>query len=824
MQPVRDSLLLLCCLALSSATGFAEDPNAAGLKFFETKIRPVLLNHCADCHGADAQESELRLDTPGHLLAGGKSGPVFRAGEPDQSLLVLAIRYKDEHLQMPPDEKLPDAIVRDLTEWVKMGAPLPPAEPVVAARKLGFDLEEARQHWAFRAVQPPTSVSATAEETSTADLHPIDRLLQPQLQELGLEPLGPADKRTLIRRATLDLIGLLPTTAEVEAFLADDSPQAFEQVIERLLASPRYGERWGRHWLDVARYADSNGLDENIAHGNAWRYRDYVIAAFNNDKPFDRFLQEQLAGDLLEDNPETLHERLIATGFLTLGPKVLAEGDEVKLQMDIIDEQIDTLGRVFLGLTLGCARCHDHKFDPIRTEDYYALAGIFKSTTTMESLKRIAKWNEHIIASPEELEAKAQHDGRVAALEQQLAEVQKQLKAQSETSTTRIDATGAEVPETATTETEVSGAESTEPVPPTLAEQEAALKKEIQELKAQTPELPSAMGVKEEPEPIDVPVHVRGSHLALGKVVPRGLPLVLAADDPTLKRPEQSGRLELANWLASADHPLTARVWANRVWRWHFGTGLVPSVDNFGVLGDAPTHPGLLDWLASQMVESGWSTKQLHRLIMTSQAYQRSSAASPEHLAKDPENRSYWRMNRRRMDAEVYRDSLLAVAGQLDLTMGGSLLHVKNRQFLFDHTSKDDTNYSAPRRSVYLPVIRNNLYDGFSLFDYADADVPNGNRNTSTVATQALYGLNSELVLGAAQALEERLRTEAPEDAQQRLMLLFAETYSRMPRPEELSLIAAALTQLQAELESPEAAWTVVCQTFLISNEFIYVD
>lgn len=804
VNPVNHRFIILfAALVTVSSSLPAQDPQAAGVQFFETKIRPLLLNHCADCHGADTQEANLRLDTPGQINAGGKSGAVIVPGKIDQSLLISAVRFKDEALQMPPDDKMPDEAIATLVKWVEMGAPMPVGEAVAAKANLPFDLKEARQHWSFKEVHAPP----LPEQTSTSSQHPIDLFIFANLEKQGLTPSPQASKRALIRRAYIDLIGLPPTPEQVAAFLADERPDAFDKVVEQLLDSPRYGERWARHWLDIVRYADSNGLDENVAHGNAWRYRDYVIEAFNSDKPFDQFMKEQLAGDLLDGPAGSAQERLIATGFLTLGPKVLAEGDEAKLQMDIIDEQIDTTGRVFLGLTLGCARCHDHKFDPIRADDYYALAGIFKSTKTMESLKRIAKWNEHIIATPEELEAKRLHDEQIAMV---TAEIDKLTKQQTENKTVSVDATGEKV-------------EEVEPSP-SISDQLATLNKQLKDLKANVPELSSAMGVAEG-EPVDVPIHVRGSHLSLGREVQRGLPIVLVQDDPTLQHPEQSGRLELANWLGSETNPLTSRVLVNRIWRWHFGSGIVPTIDNFGLLGSKPTHPELLDWLAAEFMKNGWSIKELHRLIMSSQTYQMSSAPIAANVAVDPENTHFWRANRQRLEAEIFRDSLLAVSGQLDTTMGGSMLHVKNREFIFNHTSKDETNYDTTRRSIYLPVIRNNLYVGFSLFDYTDASVPNGDRATSTVAPQALYALNSDLVLTAAEKLAERLLEESPQSKESSLQRLFELTFGRLPTDSEIATISKYLSESKDSFQlNDQQAWTSLCQTFLISNEFIYVE
>jgi mono/diheme cytochrome c family protein len=828
------TILTSLCLSFFAGTALAEPPSEEQLKFFETKIRPLLAEHCYACHGQDEQESDLRLDTFAGMIGGGTSGPAMTPGKPEESLIYSAVTYKDEFLQMPPEGKLPDEQIALLQEWINQGAPHPERDGplTIQPRKGAIDLDEARQFWAFQPiVRPPVPDVDDADWAR----NPIDAFLLAQLDAEGLTPAPPADKRTLIRRATFDLTGLPPTPEEIAAFLNDDSPQAFEKVIDRLLDSKRYGERWGRHWLDVARYADSNGLDENVAHGNAWRYRDYVVASFNEDKPFDRFILEQVAGDLLaalgpddtlNPQPSTLneHEPLIATGFLTLGPKVLAEGDQDKLQMDIVDEQIDTLGRAFLGMTLGCARCHDHKFDPVGIDDYYSLAGIFKSTRTMETLKRIAKWNENVIASPEQLEEKRRHEEQIAAKQQEIATVIERTKAEL---TTALE-------EEASTETDGEAEPKKEITEEDFPEETQArlkeLREELKRLEETVPELPTAMGVQEAEEITDTRIHVRGSHLTLGRPVERGIPAVFT-DAPLKISEEDSGRMQLARWLVSDENPLTARVIANRLWRWHFGQGLVPTPDNFGRLGEAPVNPELLDWLAIELRENGWSLKSLHKRIMLSATYRMSSRENPDNHAIDPENRFQWRAPVRRLEAEAIRDSLLAVSGLLDETMGGSMLHVKNRAFLFDHTSKDTTSYDSHRRSLYLPVIRNNLYDGFSLFDYADSDVPQGNRNTSTVAPQALFLMNSDLLLETSAALSDRLFTEQPEDEQARVARLYELTLGRLPESHEtdrfltfVKRFEKAIGESSGEEDIYQTAWTAACQTILGTNEFLYVQ
>jgi hypothetical protein len=642
---------------------------------------------------------------------------------------------------------------------------------------------------------------------------PVDAFVLAELEAQGLKPAPRADKATLIRRATYDLTGLPPTPEEIDAFIADRSPDAFAKVVDRLLASSAYGERWGRHWLDVARYADSNGLDENVAHGNAWRYRDWVIGCLNQDKPYDRFVVEQLAGDLLPtDDMATRHGRLIATGFLSLGPKVLAEADKEKMVLDIVDEQIDTTGRAFMGLTLGCARCHDHKFDPISSEDYYALAGIFKSTKSMESLATIARWWENPIPTPQDLAAKAVYDQRVAEVNAEITGV--------------VKAATAELPTPLPKEPEAAFKPETKEKLKALRERLAAVQKEA-------PEMPSAMGVTEG-APVDVPVLIRGDYSNPGKVVPRRFPAVLAANSQPVLQPKESGRLELARWIASPTHPLTARVMVNRVWRWHFGRGIVASTDNFGFLGEKPSNPALLDWLASTFTAPedaggmGWRLKKLHRTLMLSSSYQ--MASSPlSRQAGDPENRLLSRFNLQRMDAEELRDSLLAVSGTLDREMGGSLLQVKNHEFFFDHTSKDNTKYDSKRRAIYLPVVRNHVYDVFQLFDFVDPAVLESNRSATTVAPQALFWLNSDLVMDAAKALADGALARSDLDDAGRIRLLHLKLYGRPATEPEISRGRAGLNKLQAASREADPAkrrsqaWAWYTQSLLAANEFLYL-
>ncbi len=794
-------------LLLASGSAIAaEPPDEQAVKFFETSIRPILVAHCNECHGPEQQWASLRLDSRDAILKGGENGPAIVPGKPEESLLIEAVRQDPFGLSMPPESKLTDQQIADLVKWIAAGAVFPAEQAQAPA-------DVRANHWSFQPIADPAVPSVSDTEWPTND---IDRFILEKLEAAGLQPASTAEKRILIRRVTFDLTGLPPSPAEVEAFVADDRPDAYARLVDRLLASPEYGERWGRHWLDVARYADSNGLDENIAHGNAWRYRDYVVEAFNGNKPYDEFVKEQIAGDLLEATDEAdRRENLTATGFLVLGPKVLAEVDKTKMEMDIIDEQLDTLGRAMLGMTFGCARCHDHKFDPISAADYYALAGIFKSTTTMESFKTIARWNENVLPGDESRSMKADY-------EQSLADAKDAIDSLVAKADANLAMTGGDVAE--------SAEEREKQYPQETKAELKTLRDALANLEKTPPDYPAAMGVAEGTVS-DLAIHMRGSHLRLGNVVPRRVPDVFTVLDSPTFPDDRSGRRVLADWMTHPENPLTSRVIVNRIWRWHFGHGLVRTPDNFGLLGEEPTHPELLDWLARRFVEDGWSIKQLHRDILLSSTYRQSDRPAPGAAEADPENRLYSRWSIRRLEAEEIRDSLLATGRQLDREVGGSLLTVKNRAFFFDHTSIDKTEYDTPRRSLYLPIVRNNLYNVLGLLDYPDPAVSSGDRPTTTVAPQALLMMNSPLVIEAAAALEQRLTSVAGTEDDARLDLLYLVAYSRLPSDEERAENITFLETLASKLEPDNDsdndvrrhAWSCLCQIVLASNEFVYV-
>jgi len=1075
-----------------------------GAAFFEKEIRPLLAKNCFACHSAagNVAMGGLRLDSLEGLSAGGGRGASVVPGLPAESLLIQAVRYGDEKLAMPPTGKLSEPEIAALARWVELGAPwgaAADAEP-----------EDSGVYWSF--VSPRESPIPAVNDQDWVR-SPVDAFVLAKLEEKGLKPAAPADRRTLIRRASFDLVGLPPTPEEIHAFLEDDSPDAFARVVDRLLASPRYGERWGRHWLDVARYADSNGLDENLVYKNAFRYRDYVIKAFNDDKPYDQFVHEQLAGDLLppSDDLETMYERWTATGFLSLGAKMLAEDDPVKMQMDIVDEQLDTTARAFMGLTVGCARCHDHKFDPIPTADYYAMAGIFKSSKTMEDFDVVAQWHEYVLASKQDRDRLDAHLANIKAKSDAMAEISKaknhrlvvegwtkagdyllaaddvlrfrqiellptepnDMKAEPGKSvairdvdsfdrgnvvgpikkseknipedgegpffteydveiaeageyqldfldqekgdgtsdvwingvlmnygaepvrnraaspdaggwsvsgvyplthgknTIRLEhesrfpyfeqfviarsrlPQGAETPKTVAqlarhyevnpgflgqwverlnrskgapasiffawhqyvdsqpldgwaspaaktfgdarhesrqalaaryqqlfdlavarwqelhpesslnyarnerykdTSEDLGlpdpGAEAFRKVlyekfgpfrPPPNAKQYypeeakqalAKLEEQRKALEDETPDFPRAMGVREGEEIADIPIHIRGSHWTLGEIAPRGFLTAIAGDDQPAIPDSDSGRLHLAKWLTQPDHPLTSRVMVNRLWRLHYGRGLVPSTDNFGRLGQKPTNQALLDWLALRFIEKGWSIKGMHRLIMLSSTY-RMSSAYDEHAAEvDPENILLWRMNRRRLEAEAMRDAIISFSGDLDLEVGGSIMSFKDRQYVANTRARGGIDYDINRRAVYVPVVRSSMYDVFRAFDFADPSVSNGDRNPTVVAPQALFMMNGSIMLRHTRLLADRLLELENADDAGRIREAYERVLARLPGPGEVDRALTFVAEIERTLadrvadstERRARAWQSFCKALIGSNEFLYLN
>jgi len=1028
----RFAALFAMALLISPFKVIADDQSltesAVRMQFSES-VLPLLKKHCYECHshGADSTESGLVLDSRAGWEIGGDSGPAIVPDSPGKSLLLKAVEYSDAELQMPPDSKLSASEIVILKQWIVDGAFDPRITESRPSKSPTELVRKSEELWSLKPVGEARVPTVADDESIRND---VDRFITAKLTQQGLTPNPVAHRYALLRRATFDLTGLPPTLEEIDAFISDDRPDAYRRLIDRLFESPHYGERWGRHWLDLARYSDSNGGDINYAHANAWKYRDYVIKAFNDDKPYDEFVCEQLAGDLMSagGDEDRRRELLTATGFLMLGPKMLAEADTDKLLIDIVDEQLDVAGLTFLGMTFGCARCHDHKFDPISTEDYYAMAGIFRSTkvigkyrtpggvaewlevdvtpaatraeiqqltndknklnellaglggsssasgnkskiankaiiaaglpmlqsTTWAAWVRIssaqglgavvsatyegagqghslgfdngstprAVWNHGrgpgphtIIAAPKPIQFDEWHhlaltfdaaaerlrlfvDGREAASASDVAtsefstisvgrrEASREWQFTGDVDQVRVfdvalgdqevlalsrnrppvrkpllrwdfdqpitgfaekfgvgtglgSVQGRLVGLSATSgvvEDGVVGAAFSFGNRKQLSANDierkhriASVKNDVLQLDARMPRPRFVMAVASA-NPVDLPVHLRGSFLKLASTaVPRGTPKVFDAALASVKVPPmENGRLQLAEWIASPKNPLTARVMVNRIWQHHFGAGLVRTSSNFGVRGELPSHPELLDWLANEFVESGWSIKHMHRLIMNSATYRQSSRLSVATADRDPENRLLAGFSVRRLEAEAIRDSLLAVTGEVDRTFGGSLFAAENKKRVT--MLPNDQVYGSRRRSVYLPSVRVRGYEMFSIFDVSESGQHVAQRSQTMVAQQALFLMNNPFVVDRAKVLAGQLmERSASFDA--RVDWLHRCLFGRPATDREVSALSAVFSALvedeaaagKAQAASEVSAWQHIIHTMLCSNEFIHI-
>jgi hypothetical protein len=804
---------------VSTATA-ADD--AARLEFFEKKIRPLLVHNCYNCHSASTNaRGGLRVDDHNGLLHGGSSGPAVVPGNPDKSLLIQAVRQVGETSKMPPKKKLSPEEIADLTQWIKDGAAWPKVEAAIVTAKANVNYEKLRkEHWAW---QPVKEAKAPSVNDSAWPRGDIDRFILAKLEATGLTPVADADKPTLLRRITFDLTGLPPTPEEIDAFVQDNSADAFEKVVDRLLAAPAYGERWGRHWLDVARYGESTGSGRNVPYPHAWRYRDYVIDAFNNDKAYDRFVQEQIAGDLLPaQSAQERDEHLIATGFLALGVKDVNQRFKVRFIMDNIDEQIDTVSRSMLGLTASCARCHDHKFDPIPTTDYYALAGIFHSTDLCAGVRNKMGGGGLDYYDTAMLLQVSEGKRVDPAAAEKIEQTKKALQeAQTEFESLRGTPEG------------MAATENGQPKQVIARQKMTRLQTELLSLTDLAARGQAALGVRDAKTIADTAIRIRGEAEKLGPVVPRGFLSVVDVPGAAKINSAQSGRLELAQWLTSPNNPLTARVMANRVWHYLLGRGLVSSVDNFGVTGDAPSHPELLDHLATQFVRDGWSVKKLVRSIVLSRSYQLSSASDAKLQATDPANRLLWRHSPRRLDAEEIRDSMLAVAGKLntnrpDGSAAKDLKVMEMRNNGAEAKQIQEQAQSSSHRSVYLPLLRGLTPPVLEVFDFAQQGFVTGNRDTTTVATQALYLLNDPFVRQQSINLGKRLLNQNGLEQSKRIQAAYRLTLGRNATATEIERVENYLAEYEAALKaSPTdpkvAAWGSFCQVLLGSAEFRYV-
>jgi len=835
------SLALLLLPSLGTAapakkSAVAKKPTAGQLEFFEKRIRPVLVSKCYSCHSADAKkvEGNLLLDTREGIRRGGENGHAIVPGDVDGSLLIEAIRH--ESFEMP-EEKLPERVINDFVKWVEMGAPDPRDGAVVKVQRK-IDFKEAKEFWAF---QPPKGVKPPAVSNKAWPRDDIDRFVLARLESQGLTPVADAERRVLIRRVYFDLVGYPPSPADVEKFLADDSPGAFAKVVDSLLDSPQFGERWGRHWLDVARFAESSGKERNYAYPQAWRYRNYVFDAFNADKPYDEFIREQVAGDLLPaKTTKERNEHLVATGFLAIGPRSLNERDRAKFIMDTVDEQIDVTSRAVMALSIACARCHDHKFDPIPTKEYYAIAGIFRSTNTLYGTARgrgnrqagglipLTTGDKAAVAtkpkpSAAKSPAKPNRGEIVADLKQARKELARLTKGGKKNKKGKAQ--------------------------PADAAKVAKLRRRVRELQQalasaggggkknkqggyKGPSGPACMGVQEG-NVADCPLHERGDTKSLGAKVDRGFLTVLPynSDAAPPISDKESGRRQLAHWLTDRENPLTARVFVNRAWHHLFGRGIVASVDNFGVTGDRPTHPMLLDHLAVRFMEEDWSVKKLVRALVLSRTYQMSSNHHAGNYEKDPENLYVWRMSPRRLDAESIRDAVLAVSGQLDLERPkGSTLGTRGGGEIGRGAQITSTGGDATYRSVYLPVPRNAVPTALRLFDFAEPSMVVGRRDVTTVPAQALYMMNSPFIIEQSEHFARRLLEREDLDRAGRVELAYRLAFSRQPASDELQRALDYIEKASASLGDGKtgsgrlAAWASFCQALYGSAEFRYVE
>ncbi len=920
----------LCILPLVLFACLGEIPQAVGsetdeaLAFFENEIRPALVEHCLDCHATETEASGgLLLDSRDGWAAGGDSGSAIVPGKAAESRMLRAIAYDDPNLQMPPDGRLPQATIDAFRKWIDSGA----FDPRQGSGKTdngpsGLPVDRAQEHWAYRPITPVTCASLVTGTREFKSNSPIDICVDKRLNELGLQPAANAPTSVLVRRLYFDLVGLPPTPTQLAEHSQIASVSGYEALVDRLLASPRFGEHFARKWMDVARYAESITL-RGFVLPEAWRYRDYLIQAFNDDRPFNIMIQEQLSGDLMDArNVDERAKQLIATAFLAMGNTNLEQQDKMQLEMDFIDEQLEVIGRAFLGQTIGCARCHDHKFDPIPTRDYYALAGIFRSSVALDHAN-VSKWIERPLPLPPgengeysaAEQALADVDQQLAELKKQLGQIQKTIDKQftaanlpglvidndrarlvgkwtssssvkpfvgdaylyagagsntatfepehlapgryevrisytphaNRASNTKVSVFSADgdvtlqvnqrqMPSEDTlwfslgvhrfeqdgqayvliSTEDVDGAvvvdavqflspadlptgpadasTETSQLTQALEAEQQRLEKEKRQLQKKLDARPKFLTIVERGTPQNIPIHVRGDVHNLAEVVPRGFLTAVSPRQPEFQ-PDSSGRRELAAWISSDENPLTARVYANRVWTWLMGRGIVSTQNNFGTTGSQPSHPVLLDWLASELIHSQWSTKHLIRKIVCSDAYKRALIGGDE-LARsvDPDNQFYWSGAARRLNVEALRDAMLSVSGELDLAMGGSLIRPGTAA---------DYNYQheSTRRSIYQPVLRNSLPPMFEAFDFADTSVSVGRRPRSTVATQALVLTNHAWVTARAKQATERLTKRfqlmSPDADERHLACALQELYlsgvGRSPSPEELAICLSFL-------------------------------
>lgn len=796
----------LICLPMLSVFGLAwavsaQQPDAAQLQFFEKNIRPVLIEKCYDCHSAKATKVKggLMLDTRDATLKGGDNGPAVVPGKPEESLLIKAVRYTDKDTQMPPQKnggKLSDEVIANFEQWVRMGAPDPRTGNSKSVAEL--DMEKAKSFWSFH---PPRKTSLPTVEDEAWPRSDIDRYVLSAMEAKKLHPVADTEPRALLRRLYFDLTGMPPPFDDAQAFLSECAKgpeaqqKAFVAVVDKLLSSPRYGERWGRHWLDVARYAESTGKESNNLYPTAWRYRDYVIESFNDDKPYDEFIREQVAGDLLgSSTSEEYNDHLTATAFLAIGTKNIVEKNKLTFELDMVDEQIDATSRAVLGLTISCARCHDHKYDPVTMRDYYALAGIFRSTNVYygtQGRKNKGTNASKLLPLADESMSLTQQPGIVRSSPKIADGGGKKNKKQGNKKNK-----GGNIPE-------------------------------------QTPQMimHEVMAVKDG-RVMDCPIYIKGEPDDPGATVPRGVIPLLTKGSAVQMPSNSSGRYQLAHWLTSRDNPLTARVMVNRIWQNLFGQGIVRTADNFGATGERPTHPELLDYLACQFMENGWSVKKLIREIVLSRVYALSTKVDAADAQIDPGNRMLWRANARRLDAESIRDAMLTASGLMDINPpGGSMVASIGNSIAAPYSQRFVTA-QFHYRSIYLPIVRDFVPSCLEVFDFAEPSLVVANRDSTNVPSQALYLMNNPFVIEQAKALAHRIATAPGLDHRGRITRAYELALCRPPtdaeraradlflRDEVKDWIKLSNGKLPAAAES---AYATFCQALFASAEFRFL-
>ena len=851
MKPIFLSSIFLSLLCVTN--------HAADTAFFDSKVLPILQQRCFECHSHGTKiKGGLALDSRSGWAEGGDNGPAIKPGQLEESLVIKAVRYVDSEFEMPPKAKLPASEIAILEEWVKLGAH-DPRTAGAGKQKKGIDLAEGRKFWAFKPVSNP---KLPLVKDAAWPLDPLDHFILKPLEAKGIKPVGDADRYTWLRRVSLDLTGLPPTAKEIESFSKDSSSDAYANAVDRLLNSKAYGERWARHWLDLTGYADMMGTSNAVFAEHAWRYRDYLINAFNADKPFDEFVREQIAGDLMPSKSvEDRAENITATGFLMVGDIEIVNPDKAKMETDHIDSQMIKIGQTFMGMTLGCVRCHDHKFDPIGVDDYYGIAGMLRSSPSSHKMPNMGVWSTinstALPETPAQLAARkkleAENEQRIASLKVE----QKKLTDEKATVAKQLAALGKP---TAPASKVVAATDNAQRDIKTNADTKQAagkdaLSKRRYEIDAQLKKLadtinhaeffkdktPRAFAMSDGPQPADMPIYVRGNPYAPSNVVPRGTLRVASWDKFPAIPAGQSGRVQLADWLADKRNPLTARVTVNRIWQKLFATGIVPSVDYFGTRGDVPTNPELLDHLASRFMRGGWSQKSFLRSLVLSRAYRLSSSNDALAMKLDPENKLFWRMNRQRLDAEAMRDSMLAISGELTRESGGPALVLEEPEncgaLALKGVNPPNYKHSKPRpsqefeRTLYLPVLRGGTAGPDRLrafFDFVDPAGTAGQRNQTVVPTQSLFLLGNDLLRKRATTLADHFIAAEPNEMA-RLEALWLRVLNRPITSTEREDATAFLGNVEPLIKTVKGRpaldyikWRELCHSLLAANEFVF--